>query len=150
MTYTIQQIEKMFDDTKQIHEDTFKETEKNIDLNGMVLKEALKNQVDLQFQWEVITKKLSKLYDICELEAETAYAEAISAELKDRFKSYSISEAREFAKANKTYIQFKRLLIEIKEVRDEARGVLSTVESRKYILNNITNGLVASVDKTIL
>ena len=150
MSQELIDIEKRYEHLLQIYEQTYQETEGIIHLDSVMLKDALKNQIELQLQWELIVKKFNKVYDVCELIAESAYAEAVSKELKDAYKNTSISEAREFAKANPVYKKAKRLLIDIRETRDEARGILDTVQSRKYILNNITNSVVSNVENHII
>lgn len=147
---TIDDVEKKYIALCPIYEQTFKDTEDLISLDSLVLKEALKNQIDLQLSWELIVKKFNKLYDVCEHEMDSAYAGAIGKELRDSYKNTSITEAREYAKADADYKRAKRLLIDIRETRDEARGILDTVQSRKYILNNITNAVVASVETHII
>lgn len=124
--------------------------EESILIEGITLKNALKSQLQLQMDWEIITKRISYLFDLIENEMETEYAEAISKELKDSYRSTSITEAKEFAKTNKNYRDMRKLFIDVKYLRDEARGVLETINSRKYLLNNMTNAVVASVDDTIL
>ena len=124
--------------------------EESILIEGITLKTALKSQLQLQMDWEIITKRISYLFDLIENEMETEYAEAISKELKDSYRSTSITEAKEFAKTNKNYRDMRSLFIDVKYLRDEARGVLETINSRKYLLNNMTNAVVASVDDTIL
>lgn len=143
-------IEKRYEELLEIYEASYKAAEPLIILDGVILKEALKNQIELQLDWELIVKRFNKVYDLCELEAESAFATAISKELRDGYKNTSITEAKEFAKADKTYQTAKRLLIEIRETRDEARGILDTIQSRKYILNNITNSVVSSVETHII
>ncbi|WGH49651.1 hypothetical protein [Alishewanella phage vB_AspM_Slickus01] len=133
-----------------VYEELLNKCEASIMIDGITLKEALKSQLQLQFDWELITKKLSHLYDMVDTEVETAYAESVKKELKDSYRSTSITEAKEFGKTDKDYIAFKKLLNNVKYLRDEARGVLETVNSRKYLLNNMTNAIVASVDDTII
>lgn len=150
MTPELQKIKTRFDSQVKIYEQTYNDTIDSVSLDGVLLKEALKNQIDLQLAWEVIVKRINKTYELCELETESAYAAAVSAELKNAYKTVTITEAKEFAKADSDYQDAKRLLIDIREVRDEAKGILSAIESRKYILNNITNSVVASVENHII
>lgn len=150
MTTELKKIKTDFDAAVKLYEKTYEETVDMVSLDGSVLKEALKNQVTLQLSWEMIVKKLNKVYDSCELAVDSSYAAAVSAELRNAYKSVSITEAKEFARANVDYQEAKKLLIDVREVRDEAKGILNTIESRKYILNNITNSVIASVDKHIV
>lgn len=150
MSPELQKIKTRFDAQVKVYEQTYNDTIDTVSLDGVILKEALKNQIDLQLSWEVIVKRINKTYEMCELEVENCYAAAVSSEIRNAYKSVSITEAKEFAKADVEYQEARRLLIDIREVRDEAKGILSTVESRKYILNNITNSVVASVETHII
>lgn len=132
------------------YEELLTKCENSILLEGMSLKEALKSQLPLQMDWEIITKKIAYLHDLVENDVETEFAEAISKELKNSYRSTSITEAKEFAKTNKDYRAMKKLLTDVKYLRDEARGVLETINSRKYLLNNMSNAIVASVEDAIL
>lgn len=132
------------------YNDLLGKCEKSILLDGVTLKNALKSQLELQMDWEIITKQISHVHDIAENELDFIFAESLSDELKNSHRSTSITEAKEFAKTNKDYRDMRRLLTDIKRLRDESRGVLETINSRKYLLNNMTNALVATVDETIL
>ncbi len=147
---TLTDLQKRFDDLNVLVEKLFNNTAHVIDIENRRLKDALKEQIGLQLDWESATNKANYLYDMAELEVDSAYSGAIEAELKNGYKSTSISEAREFAKANKDYQNFRRVAIEIKELRDECRGILDTVQSRKYILNNLTNAIVAASETHII
>ena len=147
---TLQDLQKEFDDYLDKHDEALEFAEKEIDFDGKQLKDALKNQLKLQMRWEILTKRINKIYDICEYTMDEAYASAVNSELRDNFKDVKISEAKEYAKADKTFKAARRLLIDIREVRDEARGALDVITSRKYLLNSMTNAMVASVENTIL
>tara|TARA_B100000700_G_C15049568_1_gene859591 strand:- start:2140 stop:2586 length:447 start_codon:yes stop_codon:yes gene_type:complete len=146
----IEDITKDFDDYVKEHDEALEEAEEQIDFEGKRLKTVLTNQLKLQMRWEILTKRITKIYDICEYVMDLSYNSSLSKELKDSYRQNTITEAKEFAKADETYKKARRLLIEIREVKDEAKGVLEVVNSRKYLLNNITNAMVASVEDTIL
>jgi hypothetical protein len=128
----------------------FNDTLPLFDLSGNTLKVCLINQLPMQVEWEMMVRKLSYLHDECELEMESAYAAAFKNEMSNPYAKVSTTEAKEFAKADPTYQQFRRALNSVKQVRDEARGCLDTVQSRKYTCNSLTNAIVAGVDSTIL
>ena len=140
---SLDDIEKRFKEMSDIHLD-------EIVLDNKTLASALKSQVNLQLAWESLKNRVSYLYNSIENDVEEAYAAAISVELKDGYKSTTISEAREFAKCNQNYKTFKRLLNECKLLKDEISGILDVIQSRKYILNNMTNSVVAGVDGHII
>lgn len=141
---------KSYDDLVEIYEDKLDTLEKEIDINNMKLNEALKSQLQLQLDWEMLSKQVNYLFDYSEAEVESTYSNAIEVEMKNQQRMCTISEARDYARANKDYKQAKRIMIKIKQLRDECKGILEVIHSRKYILNNMTNALVSGVNDMIL
>lgn len=119
-------------------------------LDNRILKEALKSQMSLMVQWEVMTKRFNYLFDECEVLVEEEYANALKAAMNDKYKEIMISEAKEYAKSNPTYKTVRRLQNKIRHSRDESRGLLEAIHSRKYIMNNMVQSIVANVENHIL
>lgn len=128
----------------------FNDTLPLFDLSGNTLKACLINQLPMQVEWEMMVRKLSYLFDECEMEMETAYSASFKNEMSNVYVKVSTTEAKEFAKADPTYQSYRKALNKVRQVRDEARGCLETVMSRKYTCNSLTNAIVAGVDSTIL
>lgn len=147
---TKQQAEASFDELVGIFDDTCENTLPLVELSDIILTDALKNQITLELTWNSVVGKIKTLKSQIDMIIDEAYSDAITKELKDSYRSTSISEAREFAKTDKTYRDFRGLSIEVNDLYEEAKGILDTIHSRRYVLNNITNSAVASVDKTIL
>jgi hypothetical protein len=131
-------------------EKTSAETIDDIYLEDVVIAVALKNQVRLQLTWELLSREISSLFDQIESELEGVYAAAIEAELKDSYKSSTISEARDFARANKEYRAIKRVLQRAKYLREMTKGVVETINSRKFVLNNLSNLIVHGSENYML
>jgi hypothetical protein len=131
-------------------EKTSEETLDDIYLEDVVIAVALKNQVRLQLTWELLSREISSLFDQIESELEGVYAMAIEAELKDSYKSSTISEAREFARANKEYRATKRVLQRSKYLKEMAKGIVETINSRKFVLNNLSNLIVHGSENYML
>lgn len=128
----------------------FDSTLDDMEFDSRMLKEALKCQMSLMVQWEVMTKKFNYLYDECEVLVDEEYGNALKLAMKDKYREITISEAKEYAKANATYKTVRRLMNKIRHSRDESRGLLESVHSRKYIMNNMVQSIVASVENHIL
>lgn len=139
-----------FDKLVQEYEDLFKESEEPMVLDGKTISEALKSQIILELSYELMSKKLSHLYDQCETEVESAYSDAVKDAMSDRYKEVTFTEAKVYAKANPTYKASVSLMHDIRHIRDECKGLESVVRSRKYILNNLTNLVVAGSENHIL
>lgn len=122
-----------------------------IELDGVTLKEALKNQMPLMIKWEVMSKTFDHLFNEAEILVDEAYGNAIgNAYRAEKYREISTTEAKERAKGDATYKTAKRLMNKIRHSRDECKGILEVINSRKYTLNNLTNSIVAGVDRTIL
>lgn len=134
----------------EVYEEEFSKVEKDLPLDGKKLNSCLKNQLDLELTWERLTKRINVISDRCEHMVDTSYSVAVKNEIQNNHRTTSISEAKEFAKNDQNYRDFKKLSIEIKKYRDEARGVLEVVRSRKYILNNMTNAIINGSEDKIL
>lgn len=143
-------IEKELEKLEEQFEKLFDEVIDILELNGRTLKEALVTQLPMQVQVEVLVRHLCYLYDEAEVEVESAYSKAVKDQMHDSYRDVNISEAKIYAKADPVYKDYCRLLNKVRKVRDEARGTLDIVNSRKYTCNNLTNSIVAGVDSTIL
>lgn len=150
MSIGLPDIKQSFERGKELFETTLEATVDDVELDGCVLKDALKAQTKLQMRWELVTKRLNRVYDDIETYTETIYANAIKTEMRNKNKMLSITEAKEYAKTDPVYYDCRIFMAEVRELRDEARGLLDVVIARRYILNNLTNSVVASVDRTIL
>lgn len=134
----------------EVYDELFNATLPLMEMDNHVLKEALKVQIELMVQWEIMTKKFNYLYDECEIISDDEYGQALKAAMGDRYREVSISEAKEYAKTNSAYKNARRLMNKIRNSRDECRGLLEAVHSRKYIMNNMVQAIVAGVDSQIL
>lgn len=143
-------INKTFETMKQEYESLFEETEELVFIDGKLLKDALKNQLPLEMSWELMCKKLCNLYDHAELVAETAYSDACKSVMKDKYVSYTFTEAKTYAKADSMYKNAMKTLNDIRHIRDEARGVCEVVKTRKYTLKSLSDVLIAGVENHII
>lgn len=131
-------------------EDVYEKTIEDVKIDGSRLKEALANQIELMIKWETLLARAKTLVSIAEDGTENSYSDAITAVLQDSFKKYSITEAKEVARCDKTYRSWKRTSIDVNSLYNEVKAILEVVQSRKYILNNITNSVVASQENHII
>lgn len=131
-------------------EDVYEKTIEDVKIDGSRLKEALANQIELMIKWETLLARAKTLVSIAEDGTENSYSDAITAVLQDSFKKYSITEAKEVARCNKTYRSWKKTSIDVNSLYNEIKAILEVVQSRKYILNNITNSVVASQENHII
>lgn len=146
----MQQLKKDYERVKKELEDVFNETQDSIALYGTSLEDALKNQLILQMEWELISKKARRIHSECELKVDETFAAAFKKEMTNSYKSVSTTEGREFAKTNPDYLEARMLMIKSAELKEEAHGLLEVVTSRKYVLNNLTNAIISACNKEVL
>lgn len=146
----ISQIQTRFNDLSSKYDALFDETADLMELNETVIKTAIKDQISLEMQWELMAKKFNHLYDQCELEVDSSYSDAVRDAMSDKYKEVTFTEAKVYAKANPAYRTSVSLLNDVRHIRDECKGLVETVKSRKYLLNNLTNLIVASSENHIL
>lgn len=144
------ELEDDFNSLAAMFEEKIESDEKTIVIDDRPLKTALVEQLKLQMDWETLSKRANNLYDLCEFYTEDMYAQALTKELRDAHYKCTISEAREFAKNDNAYRKAKHLQISVKELRDEIRGVLEVITSRKYVLNNISNIVISGSESHII
>lgn len=146
----MKQLRKSIVDLRVSLDETFERTSELIDVYGTSLEDALKNQLLLQLEWELINKRARKIHSLCDLKVDEMYSQSFKTEMSNSYKNISTTEGREFAKVNPNYIEARYLLIDAAELKEEAAGLLEVVISRKYILNNLTNAIIAAANKEVL
>ena len=148
MNYAV--LEKLVDDMDQRIEENLESCMDDVIIDDRKLKECLTDQIKLQMIWETMYAKTKSLRDQIEAEMETIFAGVVEKEMKDTYRSTSITEAKEFAKANVDYVQLRRLFIRASGLHHDAKSALETVTTRKYVLNNVTNLVIASSEHHII
>ena len=147
---TITNAEKKLDEYEKMLEDLVDEHVPNMEIDGKALKQVLKDQLVLEVEFELITKKCKRVFAEFEQLSAEARTDAMNEILSNSYASRSITEAKEIALKDETYRRTKRIEVRAKSIYDEALGMQDVVHSRRYILNNITNATVASVKETLL
>jgi hypothetical protein len=149
--------QQLFNDYKKQVDELDKQLESYLEdyqdlmlLEHVKLKDALKNQVELQLVFETVYSKARKLQSFIEEEVENAYAEAIKNETNKNYRDVSISEARESAKTDTIYRKYRRLNIEATGLVHDSKAALETVTTRRYVMNNMTNAITSATENTIL
>lgn len=126
------------------------EAEPQIVLDNHLLDECLKNQVLLQLEWEQFMGLAAGL----ENESEA---------LKDQYHSYAFvqahsqskrvlnsTDAKRYADVNNDYVDAVKVYNKIYRLRKEIEAILNAVNTRKFVLNNMTNAAIHGINKSIL
>lgn len=143
-------LEFEFDKLSMTYESLYEDTIDAVVIDGKKIKDALKEQLHLQVQWEMFVSKISSLKHRVEVEKEKVFANAIGVYVNHSHRSYTITEAKELAKSDKDYLEVRVFAIGVYQIHDEAKGILDTIQSRKYILNNMSNLFIATSENIII
>ena len=145
-----QDYKKQVEDLNEKLNEYYDEYLEDMTIDNVRLKDALKSQVTLQLVFESFYAKTKRLQGLIEEEMENAYSVAITEQTSNNYRDVSISEAKEAAKGNRMYRLYRRLNIEAKALVSDANATLETVTTRRYVMNNMSNAIIASVENTIL
>ena len=135
---------------KAIIEAKFDSTLEDVSLNHSKLDDALKNQITLELEWQAIHAKVKNLKERLEVEVEETYAASMKTVMSDAYKDVTFSEAKEYAKIDASHRSMRRLLLDAMELYDDTKGAVEVITSRRYVLNNITQSVVAGVNSHII
>jgi len=150
-------LDKIYDELVTTYEkldsrfDEFlEEYTEQISIENKKLKVALVEQVNLQTIFGSMVSKVKSLKDSVEYYVDETHSEAMNAELRNSYRSVTVTEAKSVANSNKMYRKFSNLLVRVSGLMYDVDSSLETVTTRKYILNNMSNAIIASVENTII
>lgn len=147
---TILDIETQHGLIRQQFDDLFDRLIDLVELDGKTLKDALKSQLALQLELEVLAKKANFLFENAEIVLDDEYGMAIKEAMKDGYRSVTINEAKVTAACNKSYRHARSIVSKVKYLRDEVKGCLEVATTRRYTLHSMTTALIAGVDQITL
>jgi len=124
--------------------------EDEISIDHKVLKEGLKSQIDLQVKWERIYAKIYALNEAAKDETEVDFAVAYKESMSDSYKSLSSTDGKYYATCDPKYIDSKKFSNKVLRLKKEAEAYVDIVETRKYILKDITASMINSVDTLMI
>lgn len=119
-------------------------------IDKKLLDEAEVTQLQLQLKYGKVYAKIAALFKDCELETEEAYSDAIVDALDDAYKDRTTTEAKHHAQRDKEYMKRKRFENKVFRLKKRAESMVDTIETRKYILKDITSAVLQGVEKHII
>jgi regulator of replication initiation timing len=131
-------------------EEFLEEYTEQISIENKKLKDALVEQVNLQQVFGSIVAKIKNLKDTVDHYVSSIHADAMNGELRNAYKSVNVTEAKSVANSNKMYRKFNSLAVQVAGLLYDADSAMETVTTRKYILNNMSNAIIASVENTVI
>lgn len=123
--------------------DTLAQTiEADIDLVGSRLESALTKQCNIQRKWGSLGANLAGLHDEAKNISNTMYGDAFAHAQSNNYKSVNSTEAKWEAERDDDYNAAKTTELKIYRLRKEVEAVVGVIESRKYILKNLTDSII--------
>ena len=150
MSEVIDGLSKILEELEVRLKTVIEESEDIIEVWDVRLNTALKNQVRLEHKWNPLKADVMKLLARAKFVEETELNNGITSAMKDNYRSSSITEAKELGKSSLEYRKAKRLVIEVTDMLEEVNAYVETITSRRYVLNNITNATIASVENSLI
>jgi ElaB/YqjD/DUF883 family membrane-anchored ribosome-binding protein len=126
------------------------EDEHYFKIDNEILKNALTDQVRLHHKWEHLLSGSRNIFYEAETYMEAAYSKALSDVLSNSNVDYTTTEAKILAQKDSNYVEVRLLYNRISNVKKDAESVLRALETRKWILKNITDLVVQGVDNHII
>lgn len=136
---------------KELHtefDDKFDEGD--IEIDGKILINSLKEQINIQLKWEKFSAKVQYELDKQKSLAESAYTKAYTKAISDKHKIVSSTDAKNIASSDDDYIDHKKLENKFRRIRNETNSVCQTIESRKYILKDISATVINQCESYII
>ena len=124
--------------------------EAEIMLSNKQLDSALTEQIKIQIRWERLSAKVASGYSLSKDNAEYEFAKAYTNAISDAYKDLSSTDAKFIAGCDVNYADAKKLENNYYRLRKEVEAVVDTIESRKYVLKDLTSSIINEVSKTIL
>lgn len=119
----------------------------DIKLQGKKLEPALSEQPKLQHDWILLGAALAWLYKEACNDADTAYGDAFILAQSDNYKSRNSTEAKWFAERDGGYNVAVRVKNKVFRLKKQVDGIIEVIESRKYILKDLTASILGQVSK---
>ena len=122
----------------------------DVELDGKVLEKALVNQISIQLKWNRLYARVYALRQEAKMEAEAAFGRAFTVVTGNAYKSVSSTEAKHHATCDDEYIKAKQRETKVIRLEKEIEGVVDVIESRKYVLKDITSTVIKDCNGKIL
>ena len=124
--------------------------EGEINLQGKKLEPALTSQPHMQRQWGLLNAKLAGLHEESKNITNTQYGVAFTLAQSNNYKDVNTTEAKWLAEQDTDYNNAKEIELKIYRLRKEVDVMCDVIESRKYILKDLTASIINQVNNARL
>ena len=142
--------ENRLNELREHYTELLNNTESDILLENKSLKDANKQQLNLEMDWGTLFSTVYGIVNMLEIEVDEAYSHSYSKLVNDSYKSYSATEAKQVAMTDSTFIETKKLYNSFKKLKLDIEVIKDTIESRRYLLKQLTDSVINGVDDTWL
>jgi len=138
------------EDCQKEYDKLEKTIEDDINLKGDKLEPALTSQPSLQRVWGILAANVAVLYKDVEREVDEAAGHAYVAAQSDNYKSRNSTDAKHFVDQDPAYNDAIRKKNKIYRLKKQIDSVCDVIESRKYVLKDLTASIINQVNNTKL
>lgn len=127
-----------------------KTIESEIDLRGKRLENALAPQPSMQYAWGTLSAELAGLYKDADNAVDIAFGKAYTVAQSDNYKSVNSTDAKWAAQADDDYNTAVTRKNKIYRLKKKVDSVCDSIESRKYVLKDLTASIISQVNNARL
>ena len=142
--------ENKLEELRNYYKQLLEQTESDILLENKTLKSANRQQLNLEMDWGTLYSTVYGITNMLEIEVDEAYSKSYSKLVNDSYKSYSATEAKQVAMTDQDFIETKKLYNNFKKLKLDIEVIKDTIESRRYLLKQLTDSVINGVDDTWL
>lgn len=124
--------------------------ESQVQLEHKNLDTTMKDQINMQVKWERFFARVIAAYEQAKDDSEYEFANAYKIAVSDSYKDMSSTDAKFIAGCDSVYRDAKKLENKFYKLKKEVEAVCSVIETRKYVLKDMTASIIHGVNKVIL
>ena len=147
---TINELKELTTKLEQLIEENNNNDGKFFTLDNEILKDALKQQVELHLRWESLLSNVLRAYYDAETYTEAAYSDAMNNIMSNSNVDYTTTEAKILAQRDTNYIDIKLVYNRLLVLKRECESTLKAIDTRKWMLKGITDLVVQSTENHII
>lgn len=121
-----------------------------VSLDNKVISLCLKEQVKLHSVWANFQSKINYLYALAETNEENYFAIAFNDIVRTSPVKLTATEVKIMVNTDMDYLDARKVLNKVYRYKSQVSDIVNLIESRKYILKDMTNLIVAGGDSYIL
>lgn len=126
------------------------ESKKDVTLENRKIDECLVSQLQLQLKWNKILARANRLVKLAENNEEEHFSIAYRDTKEFSSHTLTATDVKHIAGSDLDYIAARNLSTDVIYIKNKIQAYTDTIESRKYILKDLTNLIINGAEKYIL